>query len=213
MRFNIIPLLTAFTLTLAAQSWGHSLGHTHGSGQSGGPQNPAQDAQAPAVINQLNEMSTPAERDNTKLAFLLVTLSACFSVLGAALPFFDNIVPRRACNGRFKDFSIATSKPFLASSLGLSAGLLLSLSLGDLIPGSVQTFKSGTVIPEKHAQLVTTLMFMLGFASVSGCKMISTLMRKRTATVCVCDEKNCIKKHVSRLFSFRSLKAIIQKYA
>jgi zinc transporter ZupT len=112
-------------------------------------------------------------RGNIGLGFALVSLAAAFSMIGASLPFVDYIVPRRAFNGRFKDFNIATSKPFLASSLGFSAGLLLALPLGDLIPSAMGNLVDSELFDPRCAQFVVTALFVLGFTAVSIVKAVS----------------------------------------
>ncbi|KAG5457180.1 MAG: hypothetical protein BJ554DRAFT_2873, partial [Olpidium bornovanus] len=156
----------------AGHGVGSNDGHGHGGGGGGG---------GGALAGQLNPPApAPALTAATaELGFLLVGLAALFSTLGAALPFLDAAIQsERFCGGRFRDFSLARSKPFISATLGFSAGLLVALALSDLMPAGAENLKRSAVFPPAHAQLASSACFAGGLASVAACKRLAALFRR-----------------------------------
>jgi ZIP family zinc transporter len=94
---------------------------------------------------------------NVGLAFGMTSLAAVACIIGSLLPFVDLVMHRFG----HKDFSIVQNKPFLASSIGFAAGVLIYLCLGDLYPEATRDISSSL---EEHG---TELQKAAGIISVA----------------------------------------------
>ncbi|CAG8545175.1 22211_t:CDS:2 [Dentiscutata erythropus] len=87
---------------------------------------------------------------NIGLGFGLTALAAFCSALGSFTPLLDLIFPYIPW---LKDFRITQSKGFLAGSLSFSAGILLFLTLGDLYPEAISSFRTSNLFDPKYADI------------------------------------------------------------
>ncbi|KAK9760984.1 hypothetical protein K7432_014472 [Basidiobolus ranarum] len=102
---------------------------------------------------------------NVGLAFGLAILGGVCSAIGSLLPFLDDLAARMGWA-----FRITNSPSFLARSFGFSSGVLLFLTLGDLLPEAIQDYKNSGSIPPQHAALLTTAVFIMGVVIVMVAK-------------------------------------------
>ncbi|KAJ1679132.1 hypothetical protein EV182_002664 [Spiromyces aspiralis] len=108
-----------------------------------------------------NDTKHVVAQGNIGLGFGMAVLAAGCSALGALLPLYDDLPPKWKIFTRNRpDFQIASSPNFLAGSMSFSAGVLIFLSLCDLIPESSESFASAHVFNAKHSDMVTTCIFI-----------------------------------------------------
>ncbi|CAG8576805.1 7107_t:CDS:2 [Diversispora eburnea] len=105
------------------------------------------------------------EHSNSKLAsgniglgFGLTAMSAAASALGSLTPFLDLLFPYIPCLSGVK---ITESKGFLAGSFSFSAGILLFLTLGDLFPESISSFKESRKFDRKFSSILASSIFII----------------------------------------------------
>ncbi|CAG8560120.1 24688_t:CDS:2, partial [Racocetra persica] len=120
----------------------------HGNDESKLPPPPSVDA---------TDHSTLAS-GNIGLGFGLSALAAFASALGSFVPLLDFIFPRIPWT---KDFRITQSKGFLAGSLSFAAGILLFLTLGDLYPEAISSFRNSKLFNPKYADIVAASIFIV----------------------------------------------------
>ncbi|CAG8613095.1 28080_t:CDS:2 [Gigaspora margarita] len=94
---------------------------------------------------------------NIGLGFGLTALAAFCSALGSFTPLLDLVFPYIPW---WKDFRITQSKGFLAGSLSFSAGILLFLTLGDLYPEAISSFRTSKLFNPKYADIVAASIFI-----------------------------------------------------
>ncbi|KAK9762718.1 hypothetical protein K7432_011284 [Basidiobolus ranarum] len=104
---------------------------------------------------------------NVGLAFGLAAIGGICSAVGSLLPFLDDLAVKMGWT-----FRITNSPSFLARSFGFSSGVLLFLTLGDLLPESIEYYKNSGSIPPKHAALLATGVFIVGVLIVMAAKKI-----------------------------------------
>jgi len=104
-----------------------------------------------------NEKQTTLAEGNVGLAFGLTALAAIASALGSFTPFLDYLFPYIPFLAHVK---ITESKGFIAGSLAFSSGVLLSLTLGDLLPEAISSFKTAELFDKKFSSLVVASIFI-----------------------------------------------------
>ncbi|CAG8485505.1 10486_t:CDS:2 [Gigaspora rosea] len=134
-------LLTSLVLVIALTSTSVT---AHGGGSEG-----SETALPPPPSVYATDKSTFAS-GNIALGFGLTALAAFCSALGSFTPLLDLIFPYIPW---LKDFRITQSKGFLAGSLSFSAGILLFLTLGDLYPEAISSFRTSKLFDPKYADI------------------------------------------------------------
>lgn len=149
MPHSYIFRLTLLVSVLGGLVLSHGAGHDEGGTESAtttGP--PAKDIVASG---------------NVGLAFGLSAIAAVASAVGSFLPLFDDIAPRLGYKGSFR---IVSSHGFLAGSMGLSAGVLLFLSLGDLLPEALAAVRKSGIVGKESVAMVTNAVFIAAIAVI-----------------------------------------------
>ncbi|RIB21355.1 ZIP zinc transporter-domain-containing protein [Gigaspora rosea] len=141
-------LLTSLVLVIALTSTSVT---AHGGGSEG-----SETALPPPPSVYATDKSTFAS-GNIALGFGLTALAAFCSALGSFTPLLDLIFPYIPW---LKDFRITQSKGFLAGSLSFSAGILLFLTLGDLYPEAISSFRTSKLFDPKYADIVAASIFI-----------------------------------------------------
>jgi ZIP family zinc transporter len=108
----------------------------------------------------IGNSSTLAE-GNVNLAFGLVAIAAFFGFIGSLLGVY---IPR---------IKQAKSNQFLAGSLSLSGGVLIFLSLTDIIGHARAEFRKTDIVEQRHATTITLGLFIGGIILYMGIKSLT----------------------------------------
>jgi len=113
----------------------------------------------PPATTTSSSSATSISSGNVGLAFALVLLAAVCGPIGASLPF---ILPRR----------ITETNRFLAGSLGVAGGVLVFLSLTDILSEAQQDFRKTKLYNGPvHAVTVSLVLFFTGIILFMAIKM------------------------------------------
>lgn len=113
---------------------------------------------------------------NIALAFGLVSLACFFSVIGSVSPL---LLPA----------SYSNSPIVLAASLSLSAGVLLFLALGDILPDATESFKASSFLDPANAHSVALAFFVAGITVLvylSNLDLVQVSCSKVFKETCCC---------------------------
>ncbi|KAJ3090884.1 Zinc transporter [Quaeritorhiza haematococci] len=119
------------------------------SGGSAGGQDKMAHGQMAGDEHAGHNMPKELNQANVPLAFLLVFISVLAVAIGATIPFLD----------RFGIID-ATSPRFLAGALSLASGVVIFLTLNDLLPSAQAELKESKVLPENLATPLSLIIFL-----------------------------------------------------
>ncbi|CAI2188370.1 5302_t:CDS:2 [Funneliformis geosporum] len=118
-------------------------------------------------------------KGNIGLGFGLTVMAALASALGSLTPFLDLLFPFIPFLAHVK---ITESKGFRAGSLSFASGVLLFLTLGDLFPEAVESFKKSNLFDKKYSYLVAVSIFTLTIMIIIVSKMLFKKYKKQDET-------------------------------
>ncbi|KAJ9089747.1 hypothetical protein DSO57_1009498 [Entomophthora muscae] len=124
----------------------------------------------PGVLAETTYADSSGTWANISLGFGLVIFGATLSTLGSMILFLD--APLRLLPWFSVDFSLATSKPFLASSLSFSTGVLTTTIFINLIPEGIKSFECSNMFG-KHSDLAAGVYFSICTLLVLSGKLVS----------------------------------------
>ncbi|CAG8458237.1 12252_t:CDS:2 [Funneliformis mosseae] len=154
-----------------------SIAITHTYAHAGDDEIEGSSGKAPSVMSNehVHKHSNIAE-GNIGLGFGLTIMAALASALGSLTPFLDLLFPFIPFLAHIK---ITESKGFLAGSLSFSSGVLLFLTLGDLFPEAIGSFKKSNLFNPNYSSLVAALIFTLTILLIISSKILIRKFRKQ----------------------------------
>ncbi|CAI2172477.1 2499_t:CDS:2 [Funneliformis geosporum] len=154
-----------------------SIAITHTCAHGGDDDIDESSGKAPSVManEEVHKHGTFAE-GNIGLGFGLTIMAALASALGSLTPFLDLLFPFIPFLAHIK---ITESKGFLAGSLSFSSGVLLFLTLGDLFPEAIESFKKSNLFNPNYSSLVAALIFTLTILLIMFSKVLVKKFRKQ----------------------------------
>ncbi|KAI9298610.1 hypothetical protein K502DRAFT_299217 [Neoconidiobolus thromboides FSU 785] len=107
--------------------------------------------------------SDSGSENNVILGFCLVLFGATLSTLGSMILYIDNLI--KYLPFVKKDVKLSTSKPFLASSLSFSAGVLMVTIFNNVLPEGLNAFHTSNFFGQ-YAGLIAAFYFLFCMALV-----------------------------------------------
>ncbi|RHZ83128.1 hypothetical protein Glove_99g285 [Diversispora epigaea] len=134
---------------------------------------------ATTSASEENENHNKLASGNIGLGFGLTAISAAASAIGSLTPFLDLLFPYIPFLSGVK---ITESKGFLAGSFSFSAGILLFLTLGDLFPEAISSFKESGIFDRKFSSLFASAIFIITVLIIMLSKKAIKVYRKDKKT-------------------------------